>query len=64
MYKISYPLLQDNIYNYVISKDLRGTRRHQEAAIGTWEAPGRQTRTLMILGGARRSQEEPGGAQE
>ena len=38
--------------------------RHQEAARGTWEAPGRETQTLMTLRVARRSQEEPGGAQE
>jgi len=44
-----------------ISKDLRGTRRHQEAARGPREAPGRQTRTLMTMGGARRSSK---GAQE
>ena len=47
-----------------ISKDLRGIRRYQEAARGTWEAPERQTQTLMTLGGAKRSQEELKGGQE
>jgi len=47
-----------------ISKDLIGTRRHQEAAKDSWEASGRQTQTLMTLGGAKRSQEEPEGGQE
>jgi len=54
----------DHLLVWFISKELRGTRRHQEAARSTWEVLGRQTQTLMTLRGARRSQEEPGGAQE